>query len=487
MGRSKASLVATAWAGLALALAVAAPAQSAAPLTPAEREVIAAGLGGCGEPSVVVDRLDDDTVLRALADHARVVLGQRVRPSRVDPLWAIEPPVRDVAAEIDKARADGTLGAWIQGLAPAHAPHRALEAACRRYEALAAAGGWEGLGEGPVLREGDVGPQISALRLRLAREGFALATAEAPERFGPDLTGSVKAFQQRRGLDADGVVGPRTRIALNVPVERRLAQILANLERWRWLPRRLPDDRIDVDTGGAEARLVAGGEVKLAMKAVVGDPKHKTPMFASRVDTVVFNPPWVVPPSIAAAEILPKAARDPGYLARNDFHYVDGRLEQRPGPKSALGVLKFDLPSPFGVYLHDTPAKGGFARADRHLSHGCMRLEKPRELAAALLSSQGGSRAGVDAAIAAGRTSRTALSAKLPLYVMYWSAVVDEAGDLILRPDPYGWDDELNTALAAAPRPQAAAAATNSICLRRGGRTTMAALGRRGRRSREHP
>jgi len=225
-------------------------------------------------------------------------------------------------------------------------------------------------------------------------------------------------------------------------------QIDANLERWRWLPHDLPDDRLELDTGAAEATLYVAGRPALQMRAIVGDPSHKTPMFASRVDAVVFNPPWNVPDSIARKEILPKAARDPGYLSRNGFVRTTQGLQQRPGPGNALGQVKFDLRSPFGVYLHDTPGRASFARRARTLSHGCMRLEQPRELAERLLAVQGWARARIDQAIAAGSTQRVSLRNPMPLFVVYRTASVDQDGWATFRRDRYGWDHKLLAALA---------------------------------------
>lgn len=421
------------------------------PFSAAERALILPALDDCaaGGPARL-GPLDDEGLHSALVDRATIDLGQRVRPSQVDSFWAIEPARRDVAAELDAARAQGRLQGWIAGLAPTDPRYRALAAACRDYAGLVAAGGWDALPEGSTLRPGQRDPQVPPLRLRLAREGFGPATAEDPDLFDEVLADGLRRFQASRSLEVDAVLGPRTRAALNVTAEARLTQIQMNLERWRWLPRRLPDERMEVDIAGAEATYFRGGEPALAMRVVVGDPNHHTPMFASRIESIVFNPPWNVPSSIATKEILPKAARDSGYLARNGFSFVDGRLVQRPGPKNSLGVVKFDLPSPFGVYLHDTPGKSAFSRVDRALSHGCMRLEKPKELAAVLLGRQGAREETVEQAIAAAATSRVALDTSVPLYVAYWTAVVDEAGRTNFRPDVYGWDAKLAAALAAA-------------------------------------
>lgn len=231
------------------------------------------------------------------------------------------------------------------------------------------------------------------------------------------------------------------------PANTTLDQVEANLERLRWAPRPLPADRVEVNIAAAKATLFRQDNPVLEMKIVVGARATKTPMFASKLDAVVFNPPWNVPASIARNEILPKAARDPGYLARNGYRIIDGQLQQRPGPGNALGQLKFDLPSPYGVYLHDTPGKAAFQREVRTLSHGCMRLEKPRELALELLAPQGWTQARIDAGIAAGSTQRVELDQPTPLVVTYLTAFVDEAGQLQVAPDVYGWDAKLTAAL----------------------------------------
>ena len=290
-----------------------------------------------------------------------------------------------------------------------------------------------------------------------------MGVGDPPELYDAALVPVVQDFQKRRGLAADGVVGPATLAAFNVPAEARLAQIDANLERWRWSPRPLPADRLEVDVGAATATLFQAGAPVLEMRIIVGDKGHPTPMFASQLEAVVFNPPWNVPASIAAAEILPRAARDPGYLARNHYVLTGGRLQQRPGPDNALGQVKFDLPSPFGVYLHDTPGRAAFARTVRTLSHGCMRLEKPRELAAILLAGQGWDRAAVDAAISTGTTERIGLARPTPLFVTYRTAFVDQGG-LYLLPDPYGWDAQLERALAATAQPVAMGQTAASEC-----------------------
>jgi len=430
--------------------AAAAPAQAPSAWTAAERHAALATLRNGGELLDSPDASVSDAVLEsALLRFAGAELGQRLQPSSVEPFWALEPARIDVPESLAAARQAGRLAAWLAGLSPPFAGYRDLLSLRCRYRLIADAGGWAALPPGAAPKAGERSPDAAALRTRLAIEGYKPATRDATL-FDAGLQRALGEFQASHGLPDTGRLDGPTRAALDVPVETRLMTIEANLERWRWLPHDLPSTRLELDVAGAEVRLLADSAPVLEMKAIVGDPRHRTPMFVSRLTAVVFDPPWNVPKAIADQEILPKAARDPGYLARNDFTFIDGRLVQRPGPKNSLGSVKFDLPSPFGVYLHDTPARTLFARRVRTLSHGCMRLEKPQALAAWLLRPQGWSSAEVTAAMGAGRTQTVALQRSLPLFVLYWTAAVDAEGHGIFRSDPYGWDGALNAALSRA-------------------------------------
>lgn len=432
-------------AGL-VAAPVSAQTMPAPPLTPAERSFILGAVQA--EAGAPPPALDDATLTAAAEAWARAEAGQRVQPSRIERFWSIEAPRRDIAQEFDAARFGGRLNAWLASLSPADPRYRALSAARDRYRRLVAAGGWTALPPGKLVKD-ERAPLALALRQRLTAEGYATGPGLEPDRFDADLAAALTRFQARHGLEVDAVLGPATRAALDVPAATRLVQIEMNLERWRWLPRILPADRIEVDIAAAEAVLYRAGQPRLRMRTVVGAPVTMTPMFTSRVDTVVFNPPWNVPVSIAAKEISPKAARDPTYLARHHYVLVPGGLQQLPGPDNALGQIKFDLPSPFGVYLHDTPSRSAFARPVRALSHGCIRLEKPLDLARDLLGVQGWSGEQIEAALAAKATRRVSLTTPVPLFVVYRTASVDEAGDLQFRRDVYGWDAQLAAALKA--------------------------------------
>jgi murein L,D-transpeptidase YcbB/YkuD len=191
----------------------------------------------------------------------------------------------------------------------------------------------------------------------------------------------------------------------------------------------------------------------MAMRAVVGGPKHQSPMLVSSgIDAIVINPTWYVPESIVVKEIEPRLEREPDYLESNEMHWDGERLLQAPGAKNSLGRIKFDFPSPFAVYLHDTPAHSYFARAVRQLSHGCIRLEKPRELALKLLAGDDKwTEEHLKKAIDSGTTERIAVPAGPQVALVYWTAFVDEDGTLEFRNDVYGRDARLETALGGTP------------------------------------
>ena len=310
------------------------------------------------------------------------------------------------------------------------------------YEHYVRGGGWQALPNGPSLQKGDTGPAVEALRTRLAAEGFVCnGSAVELGLFDATLDCAVRAYQDQRGLDVDGVVGPQTRAALNIPARQRLAQIELNIERVA-SRRDLPADRVEVNTAAAEAVLFRDDRPALHTRIIVGKPSTPTPSFEAEIRGVVINPPWNVPDSIARGEILPKTIGDPGYLARNHYIWTAGRLVQTPGEHNALGRIKLDMPNPHTVYLHDTPARALFDTARRYYSHGCMRMRHPREIAVALLEDQGWTLEALDAAIEVGETRTIPLPAPVPVYVYYQTAYVREDGALILQPDIYGLDAE---------------------------------------------
>jgi L,D-transpeptidase YcbB len=222
---------------------------------------------------------------------------------------------------------------------------------------------------------------------------------------------------------------------------RRLRQVAVALERLRWLPRVLPADRVWVDTADARLELFRDNRLVFATRVVIGEDNWQTPEVIANSTSILFNPPWLVPRSIAVKEILPRLAWDPDYLARHHMtRRGGGTFRQEPGPHSALGRLKFEMPNRFDVFLHDTPMKELFASVDRRHSHGCVRIENPRMLAAMLL--QKGPEA-IDRAIAVGYTHRQSLPTPVPIFLVYQTVVVEPDGSVQFRPDFYGRDEKI--------------------------------------------
>lgn len=390
----------------------------------------------------------------AILRYAEQVRSGRLGPEDFDDEWALRPAPFDPRPGLETALAQDGLAQWLASLPPSHPGYQALVKQLADYRGIAGKGGWMKIAAGPKLEPGMQDPRVPALRARLAMEDPS-APATGDDTLDGPLTEALKAFQRRHGLTDDGELGRATLAALNVPVERRIAQIEANLERWRWLPASLPPDRVDVNIAGAMATLVRGGQVTLAMRAAPGRKTDHTPMLQSTITALELNPPWNIPRSIADSEILPKARADPHYLQAEQIRWIDlpgggRRLQQKAGPKSALGQVKFEFDNRFGVYLHDTPAKVAFDKDTRMVSHGCVRLEKPKALAADLLQGQGDwNPSTLMAAIDAGDTRRVALDRPIPVFLLYWTAYVGPDGRMIFYPDAYGWDDELLQKVAA--------------------------------------
>ena len=279
----------------------------------------------------------------------------------------------------------------------------------------------------------------------------------------------MRTFQQRHGLDPDGVVGPKTRSALDVSAADRIRQIELNMERWRWLPADLGRRYVLIDVPRYRLEFVDGRAAPLVMRVIVGARSTPSPAFTSAITHVVLSPYWNVPYSIATAEILPHLRRSASYLARNhmtlfrngrrvdptavDWSAVSARrfpytIRQDPGPDNPLGPVKFLFENRFGVRLHGTANPELFARTDCALSHGCIRAERPLELADALLRGDATWTAERMAeVIAEGEETRIALAAPVPIHVRYWTAWADEAGTVHFAPDLYDRDRPLAEAL----------------------------------------
>ncbi len=412
-------------------------------------------------PGEFAPRDDSDAALiDATLRYAKAVKTGRLDVANFRSDWALRPQPFDARGGFTRAVADNRLQAWLDSLPPPYPGYETLQVGLGVYRDIQARGGWRPLAAGPDLKVGAVGPAVEALRERLAAEDSLTpsVTAMTPPAAGQTvgqplfdeaLGEAVKRAQKRMGLEPSGTVGAATRSALNVTVERRIDQIVANMERWRWLPTALPARRVQVNVAAGVLTLFKNDQPALSMRAVTGKPGGgETPLLSSEIHSIVLNPPWNVPTGIATRELLPKGR---AYLASAGFRILPGGgLQQRPGPNSALGLIKFDFDNPFAVYLHDTPSKGGFARYTRQVSHGCVRLERPLALARAIMDGDPTwTPQQIDETIAGGVTTRARVSDPVAVYLLYWTAYVTPDGQVNFRQDPYGWDTLLIKRIAA--------------------------------------
>ncbi|MGE4533565.1 L,D-transpeptidase family protein [Halomonas sp.] len=403
----------------------------------------------------------------------------RLDPRAVDSQWEIpvEPARLDLEA-ISRA-VDGQRFEQAFGEArPAYAPYERLRSGLARYRNIERVGGWSPLPGAPrVLRRGDVDDAVALLRERLAVEGELEVMAAGPgafpggeldtpdpRRFDAPLEAAVKRFQRRHLLEADGIVGPQTRAALNVPVAVRIDQIRLNLERARWLLHGLPEAFVLVDIAGYQLSYFRPNGELWRTRIVVGHPYRRTPSLRSEITHMTVNPTWTIPPTILREDVLPQVRRDLGYLWRErlqvlspsgaplDPWQVDWNnpgsimLRQAPGPQNALGQVAIRFPNDHLVYLHDTPAQGLFAREQRAFSSGCIRVQGVLEFAQ-LLFDDTGSNQNLGALIESGQTRNVSLARRMPVILHYWTVHPGEEGQLVFRPDIYQRDDALLRAL----------------------------------------
>ena len=430
--------------------------------------------------------LDPDSLadLEFLLTDAFLMLGShlkagRVNPETLDTEWVVQmDPEVDLAQILQRAVESRRIGDALDGFLPPHAEYHALKKALKHYRILGKTDEWPRLPEKAFWDRGQNGEVAERLRERLRLSGDL---PQAPDGAGVDadleLFEGLRRFQARHGLEVDGRMGPQTLQALNVSLEERTRQIELNLERWRWLPREMGARHIRVNVPQFDLSVIEDGREVMSMRVVVGRHYRRTPVFSSLLDHLVFNPDWNIPTRIAVQDVLPKVRKDPAYLSRQkirvfenwgrdaaeldpngidwtqvtdqNFHF---KLKKDPGLHNDLGRIKFVFPNKFAVYLHDTPSKRLFERSMRGFSSGCIRIEKPMDLAEYVLrDSPGWSRDIVVAAIDSGTLRTVSLPRKIPLHLIYMTAGVDSEGRVQFWPDIYQRDPVLDRALQKAP------------------------------------
>lgn len=406
------------------------------------------------------------------------LLTGQINPRTVAQSWHVDPQEENVDSALARGLRIAALDKSLATMRPQDSDYAALSRELLRYREVVVRGGWPRIPETESVKPGESIPVAvaEALRARLAAEGITVpaaaqgdtATRRAPARPGGSaqhattvydrgLAGAVAQFQARHTIVVDSVLGGGTLEALNQPAQYRLAQIAANMERYRWLPRTLGSRYIFVNVPAFRLEAYEGGRKALEMRVIVGEEyeNRATPVFSDSMSYVVFRPYWLVPPSIAQNEIFPKGG---AYIAANNMEVYtaqgERRVRQRPGPKNSLGLLKFMFPNDFNIYLHDTPHGELFEEDIRAFSHGCIRVEKPDELGAWVLGWPADS---VRDRMENGPDDRTVqVEQKIPVYIAYVTTFVRD-GALHFGNDLYSRDDRLIPAVAAAALPTARA------------------------------
>ncbi len=408
----------------------------------------------------------------AFLQYASDISIGRFLPGKIDPDFFLKARTFDDIGALKAAAANASIDTTLDRLAPQTPAYTGLKSALALYRAVGLLGGWSKVPLGPSLKPGMKDARVLAVRARLAVTDGAdgKGPAGAENVYDAALVEAVKRFQARHGLGVDGVAGANTFVAMNVSVEERVQAIVMAMERWRWMPPDLGAQHIIVNIAGYELRRLDNGVIREKMAIVAGKPANKTPVFSNTIRYLEFNPTWTVPSSILVNEELDRLKRDPAGMAAQGFEALAGgrsydvrsidwsqyngpdvpfTLRQKAGANNALGVVKFMFPNPYDIYLHDTPAQSLFDRSDRAFSHGCIRLDRPIDLAIQLLAAGGltsWDQARIDAVIATRQTTVVNLPTPIAVHITYMTAWVDD-GIVSFAKDVYGHDAKLLAAL----------------------------------------
>jgi murein L,D-transpeptidase YcbB/YkuD len=402
-----------------------------------------------------------------------VMLGEdlltgQVSPRSVSQDWHIVHTPAQVDSTLDRFLRDREFDISLTRMRPEYEEYAALQKQLERYRQIVAKGGWQPVPEGKTLKPGDpaAAARLQALRDRLRAEEYLTGdSATAPTASGRavydhEIAGAVALFQSEHGIVVDSALGAETVKSLNVQADYRLAQIAANMERYRWMPRTPGDKYVIVNVPAFRLEAFEGGTKALEMKVIVGAEyaNRNTPAFSDSMQYVVFRPYWNATDNIMEKELWPKVNADPSYLERNNYEIVtEGgkqRIRQRPGEKNALGLVKFMFPNTFDIYMHDTPEQELFDKDVRAFSHGCIRLEQPERMAEWVL---GWTPEQVQEAMHSDRDDRRVnLDKKVAVYIVYFTTYTRD-GRLHFGNDLYNRDAALVERVKTGAQPTVAA------------------------------
>ncbi|OED47725.1 peptidoglycan-binding protein [Rhodobacteraceae bacterium (ex Bugula neritina AB1)] len=407
---------------------------------------------------------------RALVDYATDLRTGLLVPSRIDDGMVRKKHTVDGASFLAGVR-DTQPYAYMRSLVPASPQYRGLMREKLRLEQILAAGGWGPTVKAKKLEKGDQGPAVIALRNRLMLMGYL--PRSAARSYDAAMEKAVQSFQSDHGLEVDGVAGSGTIDEINKPVSARLKSIIVAMERERWLTPERGERHVLVNQTDFSAKIVDNGDVTFETRSVIGKNTHdrRSPEFSDEMEHMVINPSWYVPRSIITKEYLPKLRNNPNAVGHiqitdrrgrvvnrgsADFSQYTARnfpfsMRQPPSSRNALGLVKFMFPNKYNIYLHDTPQKSLFAREVRAFSHGCIRLAQPFEFAYALLAKQTENpKDFFQRILKSGKETKVELETKVPVHIIYRTAVVSGKGRAEFRRDVYGRDAKVWAALERA-------------------------------------
>ena len=392
----------------------------------------------------------------------------KVDPEDHHPHWNLAVEIDDDApvTAIQEILDAGNLARALDGLRPQNIVYREFKAALKKYRTIKAEGGWQPVPVGPTLKKGMQDNRVLLLRKRLKITGDMPAESADFELFDDQLEQGVMVFQRRHYLTADGAVGKQTLEALNVKVEDKIDQIEINLERLRWVLHAISGQFVIADIAGFKVFIYKDDAIIWTSRVQVGRPYRQTPVFKSQITYMELNPTWTIPPGILARDILPAVKKDPNYLKDRNIRVIDRngkvinqdtidwskyaagnlpyRLRQDPGPNNAMGLIKIMFPNKHLVFIHDTPSRSLFERTDRTFSSGCIRTEKPFELAEILLDNPAKwNQESFKRIIDSGRTQTIRLPKPVPVLLFYWTVAPEPDGSVRFKKDPYKRDGEV--------------------------------------------
>jgi L,D-transpeptidase YcbB len=406
----------------------------------------------------------DFLITASYLTYASHLLSGKINPNETE-LWFTKPRKRDLSAHLEEALRSDKIQKSLDELLPKHPQYALLKKSLKSIKELSENDTFKKITINKKLKLNESDPQVHVLINKLKAWGD-LSKNDSSNVFTTQVSEALKRLQSRHGLKDTGNLNASTLAVLNEPIKNRIDQIKVNMERMRWLPDNFGDRYILVNIPEFKMRLYDQSRVSLEMKVIVGTSYTPTPVFSDSMEFVVFNPTWTVPTKIILKEFLPKLKENPNFLEENNYTLYDSwkekaepidgnsinwnevdttnfnmRIVEGPGDRNSLGKVKFMFPNNLDIYLHDTPGHALFNANNRNFSHGCVRLEKPLDLAEYLLKEKGWDRAKIEEHIGPDKEPETVmLPKKIPVHIVYWTAWVDDKNVLNFRKDVYDHD-----------------------------------------------